>query len=502
MPRQSRPACSIGILVVCLAAASAVRAGVTQRVSVRSGGAEATGDSRFPAISADGDVIAFVSRAADLVDGDNNGFQDVFVHHRRTRTTIRVSVSNLGAEALGFSGEAAISADGKHVAFSSDAANLVDGDVGGFFDVFVRDLETQETHRVSVGPGGMEAGAHSGRPSLSADGMVVAFESTAANLVDADTNNVKDIFVHDRVAGVTTRVSVRSGGAQAGGVSDSPVISADGRYVAFRSDAPDLVEGDTNGQSDIFVHDRLTGATVRVSVGASGQAGGDSRYPAISADGRHVAFTSSAPDHVADDFNGVTDVFVRDLEALVTVRVSVGAGGLEANGYSFRSSISADGSRVAFESEATNLVAGDTNTRADIFVRDRAAGTTVRVSRTAAGAQSAGISGYPAISAGGHAVAFDSFADDLVAGDENKRVDIFVRDARPVCDFDDDGDVDADDVAYLRACRSGPAVPQPDPACAAARLDADDDVDQDDFGIFQRCLTRAGVPADPDCVVP
>jgi tricorn protease-like protein len=191
-----------------------------------------------------------------------------------------------------------------------------------------------------------------------------------------DTNGLADIFVHDRTTGATTRVSVvDSSGAQAtGGASSNPSISSDGRFVAFESLATNLVADDTNGLADIFVHDRTTGATTRVSVVDSSGAqatGGASSNPSISPDGRFVAFESLATNLVTGDTNGLGDVFVHDRQTDRTTRVSVASGGAEGNNDSFAPSISSDGDFVAFESDATNLVAGDTNTRRDIFVRDQ-----------------------------------------------------------------------------------------------------------------------------------
>jgi len=169
----------------------------------------------------------------------------------------------------------------------------------------------------------------------------------------------------------TTRVSVDSSGIQGNDHSTNPALSSDGRYVAFRSDATNLVAGDTNGYYDVFVHDRQTGITTRVSVGSSGIQGNDSSFPpAISADGRYVAFRSDATNLVAGDTNGDYDVFVHDRQTGITTRVSVDSSGTESNSYSDDPALSSDGRYVAFKSWATNLVAGDTNERSDIFIRD------------------------------------------------------------------------------------------------------------------------------------
>lgn len=342
-------------------------------------------------------------------------------------------MSSAGAQGNGGAYEPAISADGRFVAFESGATTLVAGDTNVQTDVFVRELSTGTTTRVNVTSAGAQAtGASSTAAAISADGRFVTFESDAANLVTGDTNGKTDVFVHDRVTGTTTRVSVTSGGAQAtDGRSQRPSISADGRFVAFQSEATDLVAGDTNGKSDAFLHDRSTGATIRISVATNGAeaTGGDSANAAISADGRVVGFESSATDLVAADTNGVSDVFVRDLTAGTTSRVSLTSAGAAADAESIAPSLSADGRYVTFISQATNLVPGDTNLQYDSFLRDRATGTTTRVSVTSAGAQATNGASYsPVPSADGRYVTFYSYATDLVDGDTNARPDVFLRD--------------------------------------------------------------------------
>ena len=296
----------------------------------------------------------------------------MFVHDRQTGTTERVSVATGGGEANGASYTPAISADGRFVAFHSDATNLVSGDTSGFTDIFVHDRQTGTTERVSVATGGAEANGISGLAAISADGRFVAFQSAANNLVSGDTNSAYDIFVHDRQTGTTERVSVASGGGQAtGGPSLRPVLSADGRFVAFFSDATTLVS-DTNATTDIFVHDRQTGTTERVNVATNGdQATGISGSAAISADGRFVAFESVANNLVGSDTNSTYDVFVHDRESGTTERVSVATNGGQATGNSTFPAISADGRFVAFQSDAANLVGGDANAASDVFVHDR-----------------------------------------------------------------------------------------------------------------------------------
>jgi Tol biopolymer transport system component len=404
---------------------------VTQRVSVDSGGAEGNNNSRDPSISADGRYVAFESAATNLVPGDTNSFYDIFVRDRQNGTTERVSVSSAGAQGDLTSYSPSISADGRYVAFYSFAANLVPGDTNGAGDVFLRDRQSGATERVSVSSGGVQGNSYSGVSgvSISADGRYVAFHSAATNLVPGDTNGGDDVFLRDRLSGTTERMSIDSGGVQGNSSSYFPSISADGRYVAFQSFAGNLVPGDTNVVGDVFLRDRQTSTTERVSISSVGVQGNfASDSSAISADGRYVAFASTATNLVSGDTNGVSDVFLRDRLSGTTERVSVSLYGYQGNGSSYAPSISADGLNVAFLSSATNLVLGDTNGFIDAFVRDRGGVTTDRVSVSSGGVQGNGESHDPSISADGRYVAFDSGAAFFVPGDTNGAIDIFVRD--------------------------------------------------------------------------
>ncbi|MDP2600093.1 MAG: hypothetical protein Q8P84_05085 [Deltaproteobacteria bacterium] len=333
-------------------------------------------------------------------------------------------------------GKPSISADGRFVAFESLAPNLVPGDNNLHWDVFVRDRSLSQTHRVSVSSDGTEGNDSTGSASISADGRFVAFKSFADDLILEDTNNKLDVFVHDRQMEQTSRVSVSSRGEEGnrGGSSDLGNISinADGRFVTFESAASNLVPEDTNNELDVFVHDRQTEQTSRISVSSSGEEGNDSTYNAsISADGRFVAFHSYASNLVPRDTNNRPDVFVRDRQTEQTSRISVSSSGGEANFGSYSPSISADGRFVTFVSIATNLVPEDTNGAMDVFVHDRQFGKTHRVSVNRNGEESVGDDpnyhfSDASISADGRSVAFLSNASDLVPGDTNDAEDVFV----------------------------------------------------------------------------
>lgn len=343
-----------------------------------------------PAISGDGRFVAFQSGAGDLVSGDTNDRLDIFVYDRQTGQTERVSISSDGEQGNSDSRDAVISSDGRFVAFESFASNLVSEGANEKSQVFVHDRQTGQTELVSISSEGELGNGDSVDADISADGRFVAFYSWASNLVIGDTNGKSDVFVHDRQTGKTERVSISSDGKQAevgDGTtyndygSGEPAISADGRFIAFTSYAPNLVSGDTNNDSDIYIHDRQTGKTEQVSISLyGGGAKGAWHSPAISADGRFVAFMFRASLYVSGDSNLAWDIYVHDRQTGKTERVSISSDGDEANGESWMPAISADGRFVTFVSNASNLVSGDKNGWFDVYVHDRQTGRTERVS--------------------------------------------------------------------------------------------------------------------------
>lgn len=416
-------------LVLTLPGGSAFAApGDTTRVSIASGGIQSNGASFLPSISADGRYVAFSSDASNLISGDTNGEGDVFVRDRQTNSITCVSLDPSGAQGNSFSYLPAISANGRYVVFSSDASNLVSGDTNNTGDIFVRDLEVGTTTRVSLASDGTQGDNFSYNPSISADGHYVAFVSDATTLVSGDTNNTTDVFVHDLETHTTTRISVDSSGTQANNGSNWTSISGDGRYVAFFSSASNLVSSDTNERTDIFVRDLQMNTTTRVSLNSSGEQGnGWSYFPSISADGRYVAFVSWSDNLVSDDTNGVGDIFIRDTQTDMTTRASLSSDGIQGNDASEYSAVSADGHYVVFDSHASNLTSGDTNSSKDIFIRDTQTNTTERVSLASNGTQGNAASYSPAISANGDFVVFESDAGNLVDNDTNGVKDVFVR---------------------------------------------------------------------------
>jgi len=329
----------------------------------------------------------------------------------------------------------ALSAEGRFVAFASDASNMVIDDTNETTDVFVRDRETGETSRVSVASDGTQGDDYSRAPDISGDGRYVVFESAARNLVKNDDNNSPDIFVHDRETGQTRLVSAASDGEQGDLSSHDPKIAGDGTAVIFWTNAGNFMDADTNFYRDVFVHHLETGKTTRVSVSSErGEANEDSFNADISDDGRIAVFWSRASNLVADDTNGMEDIFVHDLETGETTRVNVASDGTQANGYTFEKlSISGDGRFVAFQSQATNLVSEETDDRNQIFVHDRETGQTTRVSvptrdiRTLCDDFCLG-SSEPSISGDGRFIVFTSDLTGLVNEDTNGAYDVFLHD--------------------------------------------------------------------------
>ncbi len=398
-------------------------------VSRNLGGLPANSQSRIPAVSADGRFVAFDGTASDLVAGDTNGARDVFVNDLRTGTIERVSVATGGMQANGDSERPAISSDGRFVAFYSNATNLVAGS-NGMLQAFVRDRATGTTELVSQNSGGAAGDLPcESSPAISGDGRFVVFASDARNLVPEDVglnNDVQDIFVRDRGTGTTERVSRGIGDAQPNNDSQQPDISDDGRFVAFLSVASNLVAGSSGYK--IYVFDRDPGSTEVVSVDPNGGGANHvSAQPRMSADGRFVAFSSLASNLVAGDTNGVRDVFVRDRGAGITERVSTDSNGIQANGESVEVGLSRDGRFVAYTSAATNLVAGDSNGFQDAFIKDRSTGLTSRVNLTVGHDQANDYAMAVDVSNDGRVVAFGSLANNLVPGDVNAQQDVFVR---------------------------------------------------------------------------
>ncbi len=426
-------------LLFALAVVGTVWAGVvTERISLTSFGGSANGASWGASISDDAQYVAFYSGAGNLVVGDTNGFHDVFVRDRLFGTIQLISRSSTGVLGNDHSLYPDLSEDGRYVAFCSMASNLVSGDTNGFMDVFVRDLEADTTRRVSVTNVGGQANEKSVWCAISEDGRYVVFQSEATNVISGEVFGWPGIYLADLNSPTASvqAVSVTETGESPNETSVKPNISADGRYVVYRSWADDLVVGDTNGFSDVFLRDMVGETTERISVADLTGVQGDGEtagQPAITPDGRYVVFASYASNLVANDTNGKCDVFLRDRQLDRTERISVSSaesqGNDESGGESLMMAVSPDGRYVTFASLASNLVVGDTNVAWDVFVRDRQAGTTTRVSVTTTGVEGNHNSGIysVAMTSNGETIAFDSSADNLVLLDTNVGPDVFAH---------------------------------------------------------------------------
>jgi Tol biopolymer transport system component len=432
MDRWSRRAIVLAFAALALIEGNLVAQVQTECASVDTAGAPGSHGGERCSISCDSRFVAFESVSQNLVPGGTNGHAQVFVRDRVTGTTELASADSAGVQANGNSASAAISCDGRFVAFTSWASNLVAGYSYNGADCYVRDRQLHTTELITLATNGAQANFNYALnvPGISGDGRYVVFASNATNLVAGDTNGFIDVFVRDRATGTTERVSVAAGGAQANSDCIGPLAcSADGRFITFFSVANNLAPGDANGYADIFVRDRVSGTTELVGRSSAGaQANAGCGNATISADGRYVAFESMATNLVPADTNSTNDIFVRDRSSATTERVSVDSTGLQGNGSCTAASISADGRFVAFSSSSSNLVTGDTNQGYDIFLHDRLTGATELVSVDSSGMQTNASSSRPSVSGDGRSVAFDSYASNLVAGDTNSRTDVFVRD--------------------------------------------------------------------------
>lgn len=382
-----------------------------------------------PAISGDGSVVVFQSTSQDIVPGDATGTRHIYAFERDTKKITRVSVNDSGKPGNKQSFGASISADGRFVVFISDANNLVPGDTAGNQDVFLRDRQAGTVTRISVSNTGEPANKDCRDAVISADGRIIAFASTASNLDDNNMNNSADIFVYDRVSKFIRRITMTPDGFEADHGSGEPSISSDGQFVAFYSHATNLLPIDTNRSPDIYVFDVFTGKTELVSVASNRMIGNrDSRRPSISGDGRFVVFESWASDLTTDDKNDAPDIMLRDRQSKKTIRISNAPDGKPGNDDSRDPRISNDGNVIIYTSYASNLVKNDTNNLPDIFLYDRATRRTERVNLSVKNEQADSRSGEGTLSENGEVVAFTSKASNLIEGDTNKSLDIFLVD--------------------------------------------------------------------------
>ena len=380
-----------------------------------------------PSISRDGRFIAFVSYATNLADNDNT--LDIFVRDTHSGNIIEASNTSAGDRSNGDSFNPSLTPDGRFVVFESYASNLVPEDSGSTGDVFLRDLQTGSIVRVSTSGTGVEGNARSYSPTISDDGRYIVFRSDASNLVEGDSNLKGDIFVKDMLTGALRRISIAIDGTQGNDHSFEPAISGDGNFVGFRSYASNIVPGGDITLENLYVTNLRTGEIHRANANSIELQGLNTSWiPSLNNDGRFICFPSTANTLVPGDTNSKWDVFIKDMLTGIMTRVSTANDESQGNGDSKYATISDDGRYVTFLSHSSNLAPDDTNGKADIFVKDSLTGSIMRASTTSDLNQANDASEELFTNKTGKFVAFTSSATNLVASDSNGVSDIFLKD--------------------------------------------------------------------------
>ncbi len=348
-----------------------LQTGMTEIISISTSGEQgnSTSFSTIQSVSDDGRYVVFMSSASNLVPNNTNVSYDLYLRDRQTGSTERVNINLDEQPSFVINDWPAMSGDGRYIVYHSAVNNIVVGNNNDRQDIFLYDRLLDESTLVSLSSTGEQANDDSGFPRFNSDGTKVVFESTATNLVAGDTNGVTDVFIRNLQTGQTTRINMAYDGSEPEVAAYGPVISTDGRFVAYFSESDQLVPNDTNHADDVFVYDAQTAQTTRVNVSSAGQQGNaDSFVNSISGDGRFVVFQSTATNLVPDDSNNKSDIFVHDRQTAVTTRVSLSAAGAQGNNDSYNGFITPNERYIVFYSRASNLVPNDTNNEADIFV--------------------------------------------------------------------------------------------------------------------------------------
>ncbi len=394
-------------------------------ISATPNGSPGNGFSQHPTLSTDGSTIAFSSSSTDLVDGDTNDAFDILIYSFDSGTITRI-VGEQGVEGNGDSTSSHASGDGRLVAFVSEATNLVEGDTNGFADVFVAS-EGVVSALVSKATDDTPANGPSAAPRISANGRYVLFASDADNLVNGDTNGATDIFLRDLHLGTTERVSLTVDGLEGDGPSTSGDVSGDGRYVIFTSAATNLLPNDTNGVPDVFLLDRTSGSLTLVSRGTDGASNGDSFVPVFSDDSSFIVFgswamnlpTGEVIDAITFEHRSGGYLYGSDRTTLGMQLLSQGASG-PAERPASGPEVSADGAVVVFFSYAEHLAEGDDWVRGAgtlaVFARDTRNARTTLVSRGIDGGRCDHHADGPTVSGNGKRIAFSAIAGNLGYG--------------------------------------------------------------------------------------
>jgi Tol biopolymer transport system component len=421
-------ALGVAALALILAAPAASAAPRTKLISQSSAGDQVAEESETPDVSATGRLIVFNTKGA-LLPADPNADDDVYVRSVSARKTKLASRGQGGVWGDAWSVRGAISDSGRYVVFSSNASNLIKGLTILGPQIYRRDIKTGRTLLASRGAAGPADGGCR-QPQISATGRHVVFTCSATNLTGKDTHGKDQVYLRDMKLKRTYLISQAKG--QAGDrYSGGPVVSADGRYVAFASVATNLTSKDTRGVEQVYLRDRKLKRTLLISRNRSGKAAdGYSSDPAVSADGRVVVFASTAGNLIgAKDTNGEMDIYRREWKRNRTSRVSLDWKGRQLKGgVSHDPDISADGHVIVFTSLADDVVKGLGGPLAHVYRRDLRSGRVKLVDRNNRGTVANDDSGNPELSANGRYVVFDSGATNLApGGDDNDMYDVFRR---------------------------------------------------------------------------
>lgn len=464
MPIATRLALLAAVTAAVLIAGSpgAASTPALRRVSVSSDGSDPYGDSSWPSLSADGRFVAFQSDASNLVPMDTNNSQDIFVYDRFEGSTKRVSVASGGTEANGGSWSPKISADGRYVAFISGATNLDPIMVSG---AFVHDRLTGQTELVSVRTDGAPGQYPVHEIDLSVNGRFVAMSSSG--LTPDVSRDAWDIYLRDLESGTTTLASRTPDGSLFQAPSGSPSLSGDGRILVFTAGNFVPTTPPPNSIPGLYLYDLVGGGTSYVFLADGEPALSYGTSPGISDDGRYVSFLGRAVGSPSDAIDPWNDVFVYDRETMTVEKVSLSVSGGDPGGAASSAAISANGRYVTYSSDAPDLIESDTNACADVFVWDSLTEEATRVSVAIDGGNANDLSRMPTISADGQYVAFESWARNLVADDHNGDLDVFLAGPRQ-----DSAGVDSVTRAGGAEARCGPDPGDTDCSGALTAVDA------------------------------
>jgi hypothetical protein len=427
--RAVMPSLVISMATMMAAPRALAAPGDITLASTSDAGVKGNDFSYIPSLSADGTKVALPSQATNLDPADTDSFVDIYVKDLASGDITLASTSDAGVKGNGHSDRPGLSNDGMKVAFISNASNLDPADTDGIYDVYLKDLATGDITLASASDAGVKGNGDCFDPSVSDDGIRVAFWCFATNLDPADTDTTADVYVKDLATGDITLASTSDAGVKGSGLGSlDPSLSADGTKVAFFSFDVNLDPGDTDTAFDVYVKDVVTGDITLASASDAGVKGNSSSFsPSLSASGNGVAFASVSTNLDPGDTDINRDVYVKDLVTGDITLASTSDAGVKGNGDSDRPGLSADGTSVTFQSLATSLDPADADTTIDVYVKHLATGDIVLASTSDGGVKGNGDSLMPTASADGTSVTFQSFATNLDPGDTDSTADVYVK---------------------------------------------------------------------------